>query len=212
MYTPPPFAEDDPAVIARIIATHPFATIVTLGNGGMVGTHLPFLLDGPAGPGGRLLAHMARGNPHVTVFDGVVEALVIFSGIHTYISPRWYAGHRSVPTWNYEAVHVTGQPRLISDPAETRSCIARLSAAMEEGASVPWSMDDVEADYIEGMLEAIVAFEMPIKTIIGKRKMSQNKAPNDRRAAAGVLLISDDPMAREVGQMMLAALNEKGEI
>jgi predicted FMN-binding regulatory protein PaiB len=62
------------------------------------------------------------------------------------------------------------------------------------------------------MLEAIVAFEMPIKTIIGKRKMSQNKAPNDRRAAAGVLLISDDPMAREVGQMMLAALNEKGEI
>ena len=216
MYTPPAFAEDGPTAIAQIIAAHPFATIVTAGitagvtagNGAPVGTHLPFLLDGPAAPGGRLLAHMAKANPHVWTFDGTVEALVIFAGVHTYISPRFYDGPRNVPTWNYEAVHVTGRPRLITDPADKTSCMARLTAAMEAGAPAPWSLDDVDADYIEGMLKGIVAFELPIETIIGKRKMGQNKAPNDRRAAANVLLASEDPMVREVGRMMLATLSE----
>jgi transcriptional regulator len=210
MYTPPAFAEDDPTAIAQIIATHPFATIVTAGvtagHGAPVGTHLPFMLDGPAAPGGRLLAHMAKANPHVGTFDGTAEALVIFTGVHTYISPRFYEGPRNVPTWNYEAVYVTGRPRLITDPADTKSCMARLTAAMEAGAPAPWSLDGVDADYIEAMLKGIVAFELPIETIIGKRKMSQNKAPNDRRAAAEVLLASDDPMARELGRMMLAII------
>lgn len=202
MYTPSAFAEDDPAVLARIIADHPFAVIVTAGADGPQATHLPFLLDGPAAPGGRLIAHMAKANPHAGAFDGKTPALVIFSGAHAYVSPRWYADERNVPTWNYEAVHVTGPPRIIAEAAAARDCLERLTAAMEAGAPGPWSMADADAGYIAGRLKGITAFEVPIARIEGKRKMGQNKSAPDRRAAAEALMAHDDPMCRAVGLMM----------
>lgn len=208
MYTPRAFVEDDPVALARIIGAHPFAVIVNAGPDGPVGTHLPFVLDGPAGPNGRLLAHMAKGNPQAKAFDGDTSALVVFSGAHAYVSPRWYANPRNVPTWNYEAVHVTGCPRLIDDPAESRSCVARLAAAVETGTATPWTLDGADADYIDGMLKGIIAFEMPIQAIEGKRKMGQNRTPEDRKAAAEVLRQSDDTMVRDVGRMMQVKINE----
>jgi transcriptional regulator len=208
MYTPRDYVEDDPVALARIIAARPFAVIVSAGPEGPVGTHLPFVLDGPAGPDGRLLAHMAKGNPQAQAFDGNTSALVVFSGAHAYVSPRWYANPRNVPTWNYEAVHVTGCPRLISDPAETRSCVARLATAVESGTATPWTLDSADADYIDGMLKGIVAFEISIQVIEGKRKMGQNRTPEDRQAAAKVLRQADDTMAQEVGRMMQRNIND----
>ena len=56
---------------------------------------------------------MARANPLWRETRGDVEALVVFQGAQSYISPGWYpakAEHgKVVPTWNYVVVQARGR-------------------------------------------------------------------------------------------------------
>lgn len=204
MYTPPAFAETDTVEIARMIAGNAFGLLVTVADSVPVATHLPLLLEGPAGPGGRLVGHMARANGQWRGFDGKAMALCIFTGVHAYVSPRWYADPDNVPTWNYEAVHVLGRPRLIDEGAAVRAMIERLTANFEAGQSKPWSPGELGDDNVARRLKGIAAFEIAIERVEGKRKLGQNKQPADRLAAAATLAAATDPMAQAVGGMMAA--------
>ncbi len=207
MYTPAAFVETDAAEITRLIAGHAFGLLITVADGVPVATHLPLLLEGPAGPGGRLVGHMARANGQWRGFDGTAMTLCVFTGVHAYVSPRWYADPDNVPTWNYEAVHIYGRPRLIEDEAAVRALIDRLSENFEAGRPKPWSPGELGADNVARRLKGIAAFEIPIERVEGKRKLGQNKPPADRRAAAAVLAASADPTEKAVGRLM-AALDE----
>ncbi len=207
MYTPAAFVETDAAEIARLIACNAFGLLVTVADGVPVATHLPLLLEGPAGPGGRLVGHMARANGQWRGFDGTAMTLCVFTGVHAYVSPRWYADPDNVPTWNYEAVHIYGRPRLIEAEASVRALIERLSANFEAGRSKPWSPGELGDDNVARRLKGIAAFEISIERVEGKRKLGQNKPPADRRAAAAVLAASADPTEKAVGRLM-AALDE----
>ena len=74
----------------------------------------------PVGRGDRLVAHMAKANPHWRAITDGMQALVIVTGPEAYISPSWYASKaehgRVVPTWNYLAVHLTGTVSVPSRP------------------------------------------------------------------------------------------------
>ena len=74
--------------------------------------------------------HMSKANPLWKTFEKNPEVLVIFQGPHTYISPTWY-NHVNVPTWNYQAVHVYGSPRIVTDHEEYKSMLSRLVARHE---------------------------------------------------------------------------------
>ena len=54
--------------------------------------------------------------------------LVIFTGPHAYISPRWYEDKERVPTWNYTAVHAYGVPQMLDDPKAKHASQRRLVA------------------------------------------------------------------------------------
>ena len=200
MYVPRHFAEDDRQALAGIIERHNFGLLVNQVAGAPFASHLPFLLEG-----NRLLAHMARGNPQWRAFVTEAPVLVVFSGPHAYVSPRWYASPRNVPTWNYEAVHVQGVPRVIEEGAG--DLLERLVARHESDAERPWRPGDAGLDYVQGMTRGIVAFEIPVDRIEGKRKLGQNRTPEDRRAAAAHLRNAADPMDREIGRLM-ASLDE----
>ncbi len=180
MYTPPAFAVTDPKVIHAFVAKNNFGVLVTASEGDApTATHLPFLFDWARGPHGRLCAHMARANPHWQALEAlhnkVEEVLVIFSGAHGYVSPRYYEPGPAVPTWNYEAAHVYGVPTLVTDDAEIRDTLEKLSARHEAGAAQAWTMDKEDPAFIEKMLAAIVTFEIDITRIEMKSKLSQNK-------------------------------------
>lgn len=199
MYMPPYFEETDRATLYRVIRENNFGLLVTSAAGAPFATHLPFLLEGD-----RLLAHMARANQQWRCFEQGAEALCVFGGPHAYISPRWYAGTRLVPTWNYVAVHVYGRPRIVADPAAVRDQQARLVAAHEAGAERPWTMDGLPESHLAGQLRAIVAFEVPIERIEGKFKLNQNRTAEDR--AGVVAALSGSPRAgdREMAALMTA--------
>src|SRR3546814_3119742 len=98
MYVPEAFRLDDRALVAEVIGAYDFALLVTAPattpGGRAQASHLPFLYDPEDGPDGTLLAHMARANPQWRDFAALAEAgqeaLVVFQGPHSYISPTWY--------------------------------------------------------------------------------------------------------------------------
>jgi len=201
VYVPNHFAETDVAKLHALVREHSFATLVSWLDGAPFATHVPLLLDAERGAFGTLIGHVARANPHARAFDGATPALAIFRGPHAYVSPRWYASEPNVPTWNYVAVHVSGRPRVVDDAAQVRRVLSRTAAIYEAGADEPWTPEGV-ASYVEKLQRGIVAFEMPIETLHGKRKLSQNKPAADRAGVVAGLRASGDAESLAVAREM----------
>lgn len=167
-----------------LIRAHPFATLVTCTAGAPEANHLPLLIDPQPSPRGTLLGHVARANPLWLQDHARHEALVIFQGSQTYVTPSWYPSKREsgkvVPTWNYAVVHAHGPLIIHDDPVWLRDLVSRLTAKQEAQLAQPWSIADAPPAYIEQMLKAIVGIEIPIARLAGKWKVSQNRSAADR--------------------------------
>lgn len=182
MYPPKYFRNDSTETLFRLIRANPLAALVTSGAEGPRVDHIPMVLDA----GDRVLrGHIARINPLAQSGDGA-RALAVFSGADSYISPGWYpakAEHgRVVPTWNYTAVHVGGPLRLVEDPGWLMAQLRALTEQEERGFPSPWTVEDAPAAFTERLRAAIVGVELPIETLEGKWKVSQNQNTETRAA------------------------------
>ena len=177
--------------------------------------------DGDAGPGagadgagepgfGRLLGHIAIANDQWKTALPGAQALAIVRGPQAYISPSWYeskARHgRVVPTWNYEAVHLTGTIGFHTDPEWLRAFVTRLTRLHEGGREHPWAVTDAPPDYIDGQLRAIVGVELTITAIEAKQKLSQNRSDLDRAGVVTGLRDQPDPGSAVIADLMAAQL------
>ncbi len=206
MYVPDPYALHDQAAIAGLLQRHSFALLVTAAGGAPQANHLPFLYDPERGAKGTLTAHLARANPQAAELERLAaeggEAMVVFRGLHAYVSPTWYGTSRAVPTWNYLAVHAYGTPEIVAEPERVRAIIERLIATHESGLAEPWSLDSQKQTYVSAMLRGIVAFEIPVARLEAKAKLNQNKRAQERSAAAAALRETGDPQAQEIAALM----------
>jgi transcriptional regulator len=191
MYLPPAFREDRLEILHALIRAHPLATLVTAGSGGLIANLVPFcVVEG--GEKGILRAHIAKVNDQVEALGAGAETLAVFHGPESYITPSWYQSKREhgrvVPTWNYVVVQVHGTPRVVDDPAWVRAQIEELTLAQESRRSTPWKVTDAPESFIVGQINAILGVEIPILTIEGKWKVSQNRSAADRRSVQNGLL------------------------
>jgi transcriptional regulator len=182
MYNPPHFAETRHDVLVELIRQANIGELITLGPDGLQASTVPLLWE-PDGEHGRLVGHLARANQQWRTTDANVEALVIFRTVDAYVSPSYYASKaehgKVVPTWNYVSVHVRG-PLVIHDDRDwVRSLVSRLTDHHEEVRDMPWSIHDAPTDFIDKQLAAIVGIEIPISTLEGKQKLSQNRPAAD---------------------------------
>lgn len=201
MYIPPAFREEDLEVLHALMRDYSFAIVVTQQGGAPVATHLPLLLDRERGAYGTLLGHMARANAQWTGFNGEREALVIFQGPHTYVTPSWYEPGANVPTWNYATVHAYGKPRLIADQEMLVTLLHALVQTYESGFERPWKLE-MPDDALQSKLKQIVGFEMEITRLEGKFKLSQNRPATDQARVAAELQASKDTVIAGVGGLM----------
>jgi transcriptional regulator len=213
MYIPPLFREDDPATLHAMIRGTRLSILVSNGSDGQPEvSYLPLLFDAADGANGSLLGHFARANPHWKSLAETGKATVIFKGADAYVSPGWYptkaVHHRHVPTWNYEVVHAICRAETFDDAARLRDVVTRLTDRYEAGRAAPWTIEQAPADYIAAMLKAIVGIRLSIEELHGKRKLSQNREPQDRQGVRDALAASADPGDQAVLQSM-RALDEK---
>lgn len=186
MYIPDHFRPTDEDVVA-LLANIGAADLITATDEGILATFLPLIHERPgssldAGPGGRLLGHVARNNRQWKV-PARGDALVIVRGPDAYISPAWYATKRdhgrAVPTWNYVTAHIHGRLTIHDEPAWLEANVRALTERHEASRAEPWSVDDAPRAYIDGHLKAIVGVEIVIERIEAKFKLSQNRSAED---------------------------------
>ncbi|MGW8271347.1 MAG: FMN-binding negative transcriptional regulator [Burkholderiales bacterium] len=197
MYTPPYNRIEQRAEIVEMMRANNFCLLVTGAGGALHGTHLPCLVDER---GDRLVIelHMAKANPQwQQFFDD--EVLVVFSGPHAYVSPRWYARREAVPTWNYAAVHAYGTVTVFDDRDAKFAAQRRLVAAHDPD----WlgGFDAQARDYIDKMLSGIVVFEVAVTRIDARWKLSQNRDREEQN-----LVIENLERSGAAGEQALAAL------
>jgi transcriptional regulator len=213
MYQPSHFREERHEVLRGLIADHPLGALVTMTPGGLEGNHVPFLHDPDPAPLGTLRAHVARANPVWREFDAGVEALVIFQGPQTYVTPSWYPKKQQtgkvVPTWNYLVVHACGRLRAVDDREWLRAFVTRLTDRFEAGRAAPWRVTDAPADYIDASLKAIVGIEIALTRLHGKWKVSQNQLPADRAGVVRGLRGTGNPDAARVARWVEEKLGSR---
>ena len=172
------FAWEDREAMLAFVADIAFATIAAEGP---VIVHAPVLVAAPD----RLLFHVARGNR--AKLDGR-RAIVSVLGPDAYISPDWYGADDQVPTWNYLAVEAEGPLRRL-DETGLVALLDSLSAAHEArlAPKPSWTRAKMGPGRFEGMLKAIIGYELGIEALRGTRKLGQNKDEAQRSAAAAGL-------------------------
>jgi len=199
VYTPKHFAVTDRPAQLALIERYPFGTLITARAGVVRISTLPFLID--AG-GAHLRAHLARANPHWREFNDADDVVVSFVGPNAYVSPNWYRSSNMVPTWNYVVVEVRGRIELLESRDAKLDVVDRLSARHEADLPNPWRSAKMDPVLRDKLLDAIVAFRIQIVQIEAKSKLSQNRTPDDVRAAADAL----GARGRETAENQLATL------
>lgn len=205
MYIPTHFEEQRVEVLQDLVRLHPLATLVVAAAGELCVSHIPMVLE-QRGQLGTLVGHVARANPLWQQL-GEVSAVAIFQGPHAYVSPSWYpskhAHGKAVPTWNYVTVHAHGKPRAIDDRDWLLAQVSQMTAQLEAQQALPWKVSDAPADYIERLLASIVGIELPIVSLRGSWKASQNRSLADRLGVAAGLGSREDSQARALGEIVM---------
>jgi transcriptional regulator len=150
-----------------------------------IASSLPFYL-GYADDGTPLAAfHVARHNPLAKLADGTSSWLMAVNGADAYVSPDWYASPDQVPTWLYQAVHLTGTVRKVSD-SELGLHLDSLSAKFENwlAPKPPWTSSKMTAGRLDAMKKAIVGLVMTVEEVEGSFKLNQHKSDVDHAAIA----------------------------
>lgn len=183
MYRPKVFSEDRIEVLHEFIKKYPLATVITAGPTGTLANLIPVSLHS-VGEKGTLRFHMAKMNLQADQLKAGDDLLIVFHGPQSYVTPNFYPSKKVhgkvVPTWNYSLVQVRGRATVIDDSEWVLQQINDLTEAMEKPNENPWKVSDAPNDYILSQLKLIVGVEVPIETIEGKFKVSQNQSKENR--------------------------------
>ena len=202
MYTPPMFKPDRAASLAFAEARG-FGAVCGWDGNKPIASLLPFYLGYAADGTPQAAFHLARHNPLVSLADGTASWLLAVSGADAYVSPDWYVSPDQVPTWLYQAVHLTGTVRKLSDD-ELAVQLGTLSAKFEDWLlpKKPWTSSKMPAGRLDAMKKAIVGLVMTVEEVEGSFKLNQHKSETDYAAIAGALASQADTGAQRIAQLM----------
>jgi transcriptional regulator len=198
MYSPPYNQPGSRAEVVAFMRANNFPVLVTGTGGALHASHLPVTVHEE---GERIVIdmHMAKNNPQwKEFFDD--EVLVVFTGPHAYVSPRWYEDKERVPTWNYAAVHAYGVASIVEDRARKHSSQRRLI----EGLDPQWlpKFDALREEYVTRMLDGIVNFSIPVARLQTRWKLSQNRGRREMELIAAEHDKSRDSAERQLAELM----------
>jgi transcriptional regulator len=194
----------DRAAALAFVAARGFGTVCAWDGRKPAASALPFCLDYSPDGTPRLAFHMARHNPLLRL-DGQSPWVMAVTGADAYVSADWYASPDQVPTWLYQAVHLTGPVRLLSDN-ELGPHLDALSSKFEDWLlpKPPWTSAKMTAGRLEAMKKAIVGVVMTVDEVEGSFKLNQHKSDVDYAAVALALSVQPEAAAQVLAGEMRA--------
>ena len=202
MYTPPMFKPDRAASLAFAQARG-FGLVCAWDGARPLASPLPFYLSFADDGTPHAAFHVARHNPLVKLAGATGAWLLAVNGPDAYVSPDWYVSPDQVPTWLYQAVHLTGTVRILSDD-ELAEQIDTLSAKFENWLlpKTPWTSSKMTAGRLDAMKKAIVGLVMTVEEVEGSFKLNQHKSDADYSAVGNALASQADADAHEIAGLM----------
>jgi transcriptional regulator len=171
-----------------------------------IASPMPFYLSFAADGTPQALFHLARHNPLLKLADGTSSWLLAVNGPDAYVSADWYVSPDQVPTWLYQAVHLTGPVRMLSDD-ELAVQVDTLSAKFENWLlpKQPWTSAKMTAPRLEALKKAIVGLVMTVDEVEGSFKLNQHKSEADYAAVASGLAAQPDTGSQQIAGLMREA-------
>jgi transcriptional regulator len=197
MYIPPYSKNQNEEEVKDFIRQNGFGILINQLEGKPCATHIPMILSED---GSKISGHVAKGNKQWKDFAAHPDVLAIFSGPHTYISSSWY-NHENVPTWNYIAVHVSGQINII-EGEELVESLKHLVNKYEKDSIHPVSVETMTPRYLETEIRGIVGFEIKIRKIEATYKLSQNRDKENHQRVITALEDRKDKGSLEIAEEM----------
>jgi transcriptional regulator len=204
MYIPKAMRVEDPEKLKAFVRENGFGILFSSMNGKPWATHIPMTINEDCT---RLTGHVSRANPHWKHFENGAEVLAVFNGPHAYVSSSWY-DHENVPTWNYIAVHVSGQIRLI-DGEELVNHLKTLVDQYEAGRPKRVSVETMTPEFFARESRGLIAFEVAISKMEAAYKLSQNRDDKNYTRIVEELKKSDDSGAAKVAEEMEKMRSDK---
>lgn len=166
----------DVGEIRRLIDLHPWVTLVSRSDDGLVASHYAVMLDDTRDDL-TIVGHV--GKPDDAILGlGERELLVIVQGPHGYITPRWYGDVPAVPTWNFVSAHLSGIPELLTSEENLRVLDRLVDRFEGDGADARglYALPN-DAAFVERLERGTVGFRLTPTRVTAKRKLSQNRSP-----------------------------------
>jgi transcriptional regulator len=202
IYIPDRHKEADRRFLTNFLEDYSFAMVVTA-HGGLQISNVPTLHIAANDNWGKIWWHLAKSNGQNEVLAKGGEATLVFRGPHSYISPNWYENGHAVPTWNFAVVHATGKVERRDDDGEFAQRLSQLVDRNEKryaAGETKWKLADLPENYLKGMRQGIVAYEITIESVEAKFKLGQERIDGDRQ---GVLAALESGKGREPGIAVL---------
>ena len=174
MYNIPYYKAKDHQEVIDFMHANPFVTICGVDNQGFpVATQVPVLLKIEAD---KIIisGHVMRKQEHTNAFELNKNVLVIFSGPSAFVSASWYSVKGVASTWNYQSVHAVGKMEMKGED-HLYDLLSELTAHFEKDPNAPTQVKNLDPDYMQENMVAIVSFEIEVAELKHVFKLSQNR-------------------------------------
>lgn len=178
MYIPHYYKNENLDEVKDFIRQNGFGILINHLDGKPWATHIPLELEKDENDDEVLTGHLAKGNVQWKAFKKTSQVLCIFNGPHTYISSSWYQ-EEEVPTWDYIAVHVYGNVKIL-DEDETMASLHRLVDKYERQSKKPVSLKEMSPKTLR-QVKGVVGFQLKIEEIQAAYKLSQTRTQDHPR-------------------------------
>lgn len=204
MHVPHAFSIDRVASLA-FAARRGFGMMCAADARGPMASHVPFHLSFGADGTPHVAFHLARNNPLAALAGNDTPWLLAVQGDDAYVSADWYASPHQVPTWLYQAVHLTGKVQAMAGD-ELAGHLDALTARHEEtlAPKPPWTMAKMPAARREAMMRAIIGLRMNVDDVSGSFKLNQHKSDADHIAVTSSLGAQTSASAQAIARAMMS--------
>ena len=174
MYDISYFKADNHQEVLHFMQANPFVTICGVSENGLpIAAQIPILLK-QIEDKIIISGHLMRKQDHTNAFEKNNNVLVIFSAPSAFVSASWYTQKGIASTWNYQTVHAVGKMEM-KDDAHLHQLLTDLTLHFEKDANAPTQIKNLDPEYVQQNMKAIVSFEIEVTELKNVFKLSQNR-------------------------------------
>lgn len=174
MYNISYFKANNQEEVFAFMQANPFVTICGVDENSLpIAAQVPILIKQEDD---KLIisGHLMRKQDHTNAFEKNNNVLVIFSAPSAFVSASWYKEKGIASTWNYQTVHAIGKMEM-KDDAHLYQLLTDLTMHFEKDPNAPTQVKNLDPEYVQQNMKAIVSFDIEVTELKNVFKLSQNR-------------------------------------